>query len=150
MNNTHEENFKLDERLAKDTIKLAELNVCDVLLMNDANYPWFIFVPRVPNVSEFFDLSNELQVKVLFEIDCFAKTLKQVLQADKVNIAALGNQVEQLHLHVILRYKNDIAWPNPVWGVHPAKKYNLQQIIDLQKVFSEILPIYKDKSAAED
>lgn len=108
--------FALHEKLAADTHFLCSQDACEVLIMNDSRFPWLILVPKLEVASEWFDLSEGHQSLVLKEVMELADTLKQVTNADKINIAALGNQVPQLHIHVIARFKNDIAWPNPVWG----------------------------------
>jgi len=94
-----------------------------VLLMPDAHYPWLILVPQRENISEIHNLSPEDQ-KQLMQESCFvAQTLADIFHADKMNVAALGNVVPQLHIHHIVRYHDDVAWPKPVWGAYPAKKY---------------------------
>ena len=90
-----------------------------MLLANDANYPWLILVPRVPGLVEIIDLEENEQVQLLGEIANAARALKSITACDKLNIAALGNQVAQLHVHVIARRRSDAAWPKPVWGAAP-------------------------------
>ncbi len=112
--------FKMDPRLAADTHPLAKWPLCDVLLMDDARYPWLVLVPRVAGARELIDLDESSRVQLRKETDAAAESLRTVLSPDKLNVAALGNVVEQLHVHVIARFGNDDAWPKPVWGVHPA------------------------------
>jgi diadenosine tetraphosphate (Ap4A) HIT family hydrolase len=91
--------------------------------MNDANYPWLILVPRLPGVSEIIGLEENAQVQLTAEIARASAGLKALTIGDKLNVAALGNVVPQLHVHVIARRRDDAAWPKPVWGVRPAKPY---------------------------
>jgi diadenosine tetraphosphate (Ap4A) HIT family hydrolase len=115
--------WSLHPQLAQDTIPVGDLPVARVLLANDANYPWLILVPRLPGLIELIDLEENAQVQLLGEISAVARVLKKITACDKLNIAALGNQVTQLHVHVIARRRSDAAWPKPVWGVKPALAY---------------------------
>ncbi len=115
--------FRLHPQLAADTLPVASLPLCDVLLMNDANYPWLILVPRVAGASELLDLDDGDRMQLWREIDIASRALRERFTPDKLNIAALGNMVSQLHVHVIARFRNDAAWPKPVWGAQPAKTY---------------------------
>jgi len=116
--------FSLHPQLAKDTVPVGDLALARVLLANDANYPWLILVPRRPGLTEIIDLEQNEQIQLLGEIDAAARVLKSVTECEKLNIAALGNVVAQLHVHVIGRRHGDAAWPKPVWGVVPAGAYN--------------------------
>ena len=107
---------------------LGDLALTRVLLANDANYPWLILVPDREAVTEIYQLAAEDQAQLGKESVLLAKTLAEGFQADKMNVAALGNVVPQLHLHHIVRYKNDPAWPAPVWGKHPAKPYGADEL----------------------
>ena len=116
--------WSLDPQLAADTIPVGDLALSRVLLANDANYPWLILVPRMPGVTEITDLDPNDQVQLLGEIDAAARVLKAVTECEKLNIAALGNMVAQLHVHVIARRHSDAAWPKPVWGAVPPSAYS--------------------------
>jgi diadenosine tetraphosphate (Ap4A) HIT family hydrolase len=118
--------WTLNETLANLTTEIGDLALSRVLLENDANYPWLILVPRMPGVTELTDLDPNEQVQLLGEIDSAARALKSVTAFEKLNIAALGNIVKQLHVHVIGRRTTDAAWPKPVWGVTPAKAYQAE------------------------
>lgn len=120
--------FTLDSRLQQDTLLMGDFPLCRLLLMNDANYPWFILVPRREAVSELFQLDNADQQALWLETTRLAETLKDAFVADKMNVATLGNVVSQLHMHVIVRRREDAAWPAPVWGKHPAQPYEPEQI----------------------
>ncbi|KXU36770.1 histidine triad (HIT) protein [Ventosimonas gracilis] len=120
--------FRLDPRLAADCLPLGDFPLCQLLLMNEARYPWFILVPRRNAVTEVFQLSQEDQAQLWQETTRLAETLKDSFAADKINIAALGNQVAQLHVHVIARKRSDAAWPAPVWGRFTPEAYSPQQI----------------------
>ena len=118
-------NWSLHPQLAQDTVPVGDLALSRVLLMNDANYPWLILVPRRDGLSEIIDLEANEQNQLMGEIDAAACVLKAATECDKLNIAALGNQVPQLHVHVIARRHSDAAWPKLVWGVAPPAAYNL-------------------------
>jgi diadenosine tetraphosphate (Ap4A) HIT family hydrolase len=115
--------FELDARLEADTLPICDLSLSRVLLMNDARYPWLILVPRRTGLRELHDLDASDRRQLHDEIDACSRLLARHTGADKMNIAALGNQVPMLHVHVIARFENDDAWPNPVWGVLPSLPY---------------------------
>lgn len=119
--------FALHPQLSQDCLHIGDMPLSSLLLMNDANYPWFILVPRRPGLREIYQLSVPDQHQLLAESSELARYLTHQLHADKVNIAALGNIVPQLHLHHIARFQTDLAWPAPVWGKHPARHYNTQE-----------------------
>lgn len=108
--------FQLHERLVADTYKLGESRLCDVLLMNDSTWPWIILVPRVAGIREIYQLASEQQQRLLVESSTLSEGMMSLFCGDKMNVAALGNMVPQLHLHHIVRFKDDPAWPGPVWG----------------------------------
>ena len=112
--------FALDPRLAADTRPILDLPLSTLLLMRDGNYPWVILVPRVAGAVEILDLSAADRARLWEEIERVATALKAETGADKLNVAALGNVVSQLHVHVIARFHGDAAWPAPVWGRVPA------------------------------
>ena len=115
--------FQLDPRLAADTFLVGETPLSQVLLMNDARYPWLILVPRRSDVTEPFELSEADQAQLWQESMRLGEAMKAHFAADKLNIAALGNQVAQLHVHHIARFHADDAWPGPVWGIGSAVPY---------------------------
>lgn len=120
--------FELHPQLAKDCLLIEELTLCSVLLLNDSNYPWLILVPRRDNIREIFELSEADQVQLMRESSAVAAMMARHFAADKMNVAALGNQVPQLHIHHIARYTSDVSWPGPVWGVVPPQPYSEQQL----------------------
>jgi diadenosine tetraphosphate (Ap4A) HIT family hydrolase len=123
----------LHPQLEKDCLLLGQFELCKLLLMKDANYPWFILVPDRQGITEMYQLTEREQQQLMRESSIMAKVLVEDFQADKVNIAALGNVVPQLHVHHIARYHDDPAWPAPVWGACAAQAYDedaLQQRID--------------------
>ncbi|MEL7479538.1 MAG: HIT family protein [Pseudomonadota bacterium] len=125
--------FELAPELQRDCIELADWSLCKVLLMNDSQYPWFILVPRIEGCREIIDLDDKLQAQFWQESAQLSRTLQAVFSPDKLNVAALGNMVPQLHVHHIARFTTDAAWPKPVWGLHPAKPYTDEQIAELKK-----------------
>lgn len=116
--------FVLDPTLAGDTVPLEEWALCRVLLINDARYPWLILVPARAGLRDFHDLAPADLALATTEISRASKALQTVFAPVKINVAALGNMVPQLHIHVIARFEGDDAWPKPVWGVHPAEPYD--------------------------
>ncbi|MGY6554809.1 MAG: HIT family protein [Wenzhouxiangella sp.] len=108
--------FQIDPRLARDSLPVTELALCSVRLMNDRRFPWLLLIPRRAACSELLDLSCDDQTRLWQEIMAVSQALRDHLNPHKLNVAALGNQVAQLHVHVIGRYRNDAAWPAPVWG----------------------------------
>jgi diadenosine tetraphosphate (Ap4A) HIT family hydrolase len=116
--------WSLHPQLAADTVAVGDLPLTRVLLANDANYPWLILVPRRPGLVELIDLEQSAQVQLLGEIAAAARALKAITACEKLNIAALGNQVAQLHVHVIARRHSDAAWPKPVWGAAAPGVYD--------------------------
>jgi diadenosine tetraphosphate (Ap4A) HIT family hydrolase len=116
--------WSLHPQLANDTVPVGDLALTRVLLANDANYPWLILVPRRPALIEIIDLEENEQVQLLAEVAAAARALKAITECDKLNIAALGNQVPQLHVHVIARRTSDAAWPKPVWGAASPAAYD--------------------------
>ena len=122
--------WHLDSRLANDTVPVCELDLCEVRLMDNANHPWLILVPRVADAVEIIDLEPAQRTQLTAEIDAAARALHALFHPDKLNIAALGNLVPQLHVHVIARFHDDIAWPRPVWGAADARPYEPEELIE--------------------
>ena len=116
--------FTLHERLVADSTPIGELPLCTLLLINDANYPWLVLVPRRPEIREIYQLETTDRVQLLEESCVLSEVMDAVFTPLKMNVAALGNMVPQLHLHHIARFSDDPAWPNPVWGAVPAKAYD--------------------------
>lgn len=131
--------FALDPRLHQDTLPIGDFPLCRLLLSNDSNYPWFILVPRRDDISEIFQLDVADQHLLWQETTALAETLKASFDADKLNVAALGNVVSQLHMHVIVRKRDDAAWPAPVWGKHPAKPYTAEQVAAIRQQLRRVL-----------
>ncbi len=131
--------FVLDARLEQDSLNVGDFPLCRLLLMNDANYLWFILVPRLEEVSEVFQLGSADQQMLWKETSTFAEIIKDTFAAHKMNIATLGNVVSQLHMHVIARRREDAAWPAPVWGLHPARPYTAEQIEGIKQKLRSVL-----------
>ena len=123
--------FQLHERLQQDCISIGRFSLCQLLMMNDKQFPWFILVPERPDIKEIYQL-NAADRQLLSEESCFlAENMADLFKADKMNMAAIGNMVPQLHIHHIVRYQTDKAWPAPVWGKFPAQPYTEQQRVEL-------------------
>jgi diadenosine tetraphosphate (Ap4A) HIT family hydrolase len=120
-------NFQLHPQLQKDCFVLGQFELCQVLLMNDSQFPWFILVPQRENIREIYELTDAEQMMLIRESSYLAKKLAEIFNADKLNVAAIGNIVPQLHLHHVVRYENDKAWATPVWGKFAAVPYTEQQ-----------------------
>jgi diadenosine tetraphosphate (Ap4A) HIT family hydrolase len=123
--------FQLHERLQQDCIPIGRFTLCQLLMMNDSQFPWFILVPERPDIKEIYQLTVADR-QLLSEESCFlAENMALLFKADKMNMAAIGNMVPQLHIHHIVRYQTDKAWPAPVWGKFSTQPYTEQQIIEL-------------------
>lgn len=133
---THDD-FALDERLAADTFELARWDLSRVLLMNDAHYVWLILVPQRPNLRELHDLEATDLLRLSAEIVRASRTVDRLFEPNKINVAVLGNQVPQLHVHVIARTETDPAWPKPVWGAVPALPYDDEALAQMRAALTD-------------
>jgi len=122
----------LHPQLRKDCIALGEFTLCSLLLLNNSHYPWFILLPNRHGITEMHQLGKADQQQLMAESMFFSQCLQQVFKADKLNIAALGNIVPQLHIHHIARFTTDACWPAPVWGNDNITSYRENQIIDIK------------------
>jgi len=120
--------FQLHPRLQQDCIEIGRFDLCRLLMMNDSQYPWFILVPEKPGLQEIYQLSRAERALLIEESSYLADNLAALYRADKMNIAAIGNLVPQLHIHHIVRYRTDKAWPAPIWGKFDAVPYPEQEI----------------------
>lgn len=115
--------FDLDPRIESSTFPAGDLTLCRLCLMNDARFPWIILIPRRARLLEFLDLSPTERAIVMEEMTSVSRALKDLTKAEKMNVAAIGNIVPQLHIHVVARFASDAAWPGPVWGHGKAEAY---------------------------
>ncbi|MDO9424484.1 MAG: HIT domain-containing protein [Methylobacter sp.] len=122
--------FQLHPRLEQDCIAIGRFELCRLLMMNDSQYPWFILVPERADLQEIYQLNKAERELLTEESSYLAENLANLYQADKMNIAAIGNLVPQLHIHHIVRYQTDKAWPAPIWGKFATVPYTEQQIRD--------------------
>jgi len=133
--------FELHPRLSQDCIQLGRFPLCRLLLMNESRYPWFILVPERAEVTEIYQLAAEDQVRLIEESSCLSRALAELFRADKMNIAAIGNLVPQLHLHHVVRYRDDPAWPGPIWGRYDPLPYGELALSEIgQKLKAASLP----------
>ena len=132
--------FALHPQLAADTFAVGDFPCGRLLLMNDAQYPWCILVPRIAGAKELHKLDDADQLQVLRESVALSRAMELLFKPHKMNLAALGNMVPQLHLHHIARYKGDPAWPAPVWGKHPAQAYELEKSAERIALLQQALP----------
>ena len=131
--------YELHPQLAADTHPLATFELCELRLMDDANYPWLVLVPRVPVARELVDLDAAQRHLLTDEIDRAARLLRDAFRPHKLNVAALGNMVPQLHVHVIAREENDPAWPAPVWGRVAARPYPPEMLVERVRLLGALL-----------
>jgi len=128
--------FEIHPQLARDCIEMRKLELSHLLLMNDASYPWFILVPARQDIREIYQLNESDQQLLNSESVALGRFIMQHFRGDKLNVAALGNVVSQLHVHHIVRYESDRSWPKPVWGLHPPQPYNDDRIEEMATLFS--------------
>jgi diadenosine tetraphosphate (Ap4A) HIT family hydrolase len=138
------DNFILDPKLERDTINLGEFDLSKLLLMDNALVPWFILVPKV-DAKELYELDENQQLMLWTEINTISEFLKEELHVYKINVAAIGNIVPQLHVHVIGRYQDDFAWPNTVWGRKEREEYEPVKFENLSTLLVKFL---EDKAKA--
>jgi diadenosine tetraphosphate (Ap4A) HIT family hydrolase len=135
--------FKLHQRLQDDTAQIGQLPLCTALLSKDANYPWVILVPRRAAITEIYQLEPQDRQQLLLESCALAEDMQAIFRGDKLNIATIGNRVPQLHLHHVVRFKSDPAWPGPVWGAVEAAAYSdallQQRLTELRQGLAELL-----------
>ncbi|WP_297834275.1 HIT family protein [Thermomonas sp.] len=131
--------WQLDLRLADDTVPVADLPLCEVRLIDDANHPWLVLVPKVVDAVEILDLTSSQRAMLGAEIALASRALKKLFRPDKLNVAALGNLVPQLHIHVIARFRTDIAWPRPVWGAADARPYAPEDLVERVRALAQAL-----------
>ena len=127
--------WSIDPQLQRDSVAIGDLPLCQVRLMNDANYPWLLLIPRRANVTELIDLGDADQALLMREVTQAVRALKTQTMCDKINVAAIGNVVAQLHVHVVARFRTDAAWPKPVWGHLPARAHD---DVALQKLLATL------------
>lgn len=131
--------FKLHERLEADTFLLGDTALCEVRLMNDSTWPWVLLVPRRASIREIYELSTAEQGQLMWESSALGQGMMAVFRGDKLNVAALGNQVPQLHLHHIVRFQGDPAWPGPVWGARPPVAYTDDELEETRDQLAPVL-----------
>jgi len=107
--------FQVDERIANSSFKIYDSTLSEVRLKNNSDYPWIILIPRVENITEIFQLSENQQLELMNEISHLSACMKKFFNPDKINVGALGNIISQLHVHIIARFKHDLSWPQSVW-----------------------------------
>ncbi len=133
--------WSLHPQLARDTVPIGDLALARLLAMNDANYPWVVLVPRVGGAVEIIDLDAAQRGQLMDEIAQVSAALKTLARCDKLNVAAIGNVVPQLHVHVVARRLDDAAWPKPVWGVAPARPYAADELATFVALLQRTLGI---------
>lgn len=129
------ERFTLDARLVADTAPVTSLALCQVLLMDDARVPWLILVPRRAGLRELHALPAPERALLMEEIAAASRVLERLYRPHKLNVGALGNRVPQLHVHVVGRFRDDAAWPGPIWGSGPATRYeDARRVAELERL----------------
>lgn len=132
--------FNLHPQLAADSFVLGDLELSRLLLINDEQFPWCVLVPRRVNIRDIYQLTEADQSILWQESSQLSKAMMSIFAGEKMNVAALGNMVPQLHVHHIVRYKNDKAWPKPVWGKLPMAAYSREEAQDIQRKITQKLP----------
>ena len=131
------EEFELHSQLANDCFVITDFPLSRLLLCNDSAFPWFILVPKVEGIEDVYQLDWQQQQQFLNESSLLSELLMQVFDGDKMNVAALGNVVEQLHIHHVVRYKKDSSWPKPIWGQQALTPYSDDELLHLR---NKLLP----------
>jgi diadenosine tetraphosphate (Ap4A) HIT family hydrolase len=127
--------FELHSDLQRDGIVLGRFPLCLLLLINDANYPWFVLVPQRPGLRELIDFDAPDYQTFWSESNKLCRALHMIFKPDKMNVAALGNVTPQLHVHHVVRYTDDQAWPAPIWGKAPMKAYESDEVLGIRQRF---------------
>lgn len=135
--------FVLHQRLAADTLALGQSRLCEVRLMNDSHWPWVLLVPRVAAIREIYELPQDQQLRLAEESSLLGEGMMKAFGGDKFNVAALGNMVPQLHLHHIVRFEGDPAWPGPVWGKLTPSPYSEQGVAQIKARLQPVLDALK-------
>jgi len=131
--------FKLNEKIHNDTFEICDLSLCQVRLMNDANYPWLILIPHIADITELHHIPTEKQPDLWLDINAASHVMEELFTPKSLNVAALGNVVSQLHIHVIARFESDATWPGPVWGQHPARPYPSDEVANrIRNTFNQL------------
>jgi len=133
--------FNLASQLETDSHILGNLPLCRLLLMDDQQFPWFVLVPQRANITEIYQLDQADQQQFWLESTALSQAIMTYYCGDKLNVAALGNIVSQLHLHHIVRYKTDLCWPAPIWGKLPMIRYESQKVTEIGLKMAELLPL---------
>ena len=136
--------FTLHPVLATDTVEIVTSSLSLIRLMNDCNYPWVILIPARPGITGIHQLQPGDAVVLTQEISRISAVLENLYAPDRINVAALGNVVPQLHVHIIARFENDPTWPGPVWGNAPRKEYNDEKLLQTVSAIKQAL---KDQPA---
>ncbi|MBQ0747429.1 MAG: HIT family protein [Marinobacter sp.] len=136
---TRGQEYKLHERLTADTISLGRSSLCEIRLMNDQTWPWVLLVPALAGIREIYELSPEQQHQLMQESSALSRGMMEAFGGDKMNVAALGNMVPQLHLHHIVRFEGDTAWPGPVWGKQPPVPYDEFRLAEVKRSLAPVL-----------
>lgn len=136
---SQEHSFQLHERLAADTIGLGCSQLCKIRLMNDRTWPWILLVPACAGIREIHELSENQQQRLMTESSMLSRSMMALFSGDKMNVAALGNRVPQLHVHHIVRCVGDPAWPDPVWGKQSPVPYTDEEIVGIKQLLAPVL-----------
>ncbi|MDG1874036.1 MAG: HIT domain-containing protein [Mariniblastus sp.] len=129
--------FQLHPDLKRDGILIGKLTLCQVLLINDSAYPWFVLVPQRDNVRDTIDLTSEDYESLWSESRVLSKAIMKIFAGEKLNVAALGNITPQFHLHHVVRYSTDAAWPGPIWGKQPLTPYDSIEVENIRRMLAE-------------
>ena len=131
--------FSIDPRLERDSVAIADLGLCQLRVMRDARWPWLLAIPQREGIEEMFELAPLDQTMLTFEVNEVARALSSVTGAEKINVAAIGNKVRQLHVHIVARFEGDANWPGPIWGHGEAEPRSDQDIEALALKITEAM-----------
>lgn len=136
--------FRLHDRIEADTVALGRTSLCEIRLMNDSTWPWVLLVPAVNGVREIYQLSADQQHQLVRESSALSEAMMNEFGGDKMNVAALGNMVPQLHIHHIVRFENDPAWPGPIWGKQAPVSYSEEELEQVRRRLAGVLAELQD------
>lgn len=137
--------YELHPRLAEDTVSLGHTGLCDIRLMNNATWPWILLVPMREGIREIYQLTEQDQIRLLRDSSALGKGMMELFGGYKLNVAALGNMVPQLHVHHIVRYEGDAGWPGPVWGVQQTEPYSPGALNRRIEILGELIEELENK-----
>jgi diadenosine tetraphosphate (Ap4A) HIT family hydrolase len=133
--------FEIHPRLASGGFEIGTLGGCRLLLKDNALFPWFILVPEVEGVEDPHQLPAERYHEIMEAQRLVCGFISARFQPEKLNTGCIGNQVRQLHLHLVGRSTGDAAWPGTVWACAEKKPYTEDEAEEIVTAARAHLPI---------